>query len=324
MILVISSPRDEHAKAVLRDLAGLGGAATLLDLSLFPQQMQLAMRFDGVHSRSFYLRLADQTELPLADCRVIWWRRPQPFTLHPEIQEDSHCAFAYSECFEAFSGLWQALDAFWVNHPNHDEVAARKAHQLGIAQEVGLTIPTTLITNDPDRARDFIAAQGYEKTVYKAFSATEQEWRETRLLRQDELALIDSVCYAPVIFQEYIAAEFDLRVTVVGEEIFAAAIHSQETSYKVDYRMTMADARFEVFRLPPEVEQRLHALMAKLGLVYGAIDMRMAPDGRYVFLEINPSGQWLFIEERTDQPITASFAHLLAAHDRSCHQPADD
>lgn len=274
------------------------------------------MHYDGTHGRSLLLCLPDQTELSLADCKVIWWRRPQPFTLHPEIQRTSHRTFTYNECYEAFSGLWQAHDAFWVNPPPRDEAAARKAYQLRIAQEVGLNIPTTLITNDPDRARDFIAAQGYEKTVYKAFSATEQEWRETRLLKRNELALIDSVRYAPVIFQEYIPAEFDLRVTVVGEEIFVAAIHSQETSYKVDYRMAMADARFEAFRLPPEVEQGVHALMVKLGLVYGAIDMRLTPDGRYVFLEINPSGQWLFIEERTDQAITASFAQLLAAHDR--------
>ncbi len=63
-----------------------------------------------------------------------------------------------------------------------------------------------------------------------------------------------------------------------------------------------------------EVEARLRALMTRLGLVYGAIDMRLTPDGHYIFLEINPSGQWLFVEERSGQPITASFARLLANH----------
>jgi glutathione synthase/RimK-type ligase-like ATP-grasp enzyme len=130
------------------------------------------------------------------------------------------------------------------------------------------------------------------------------------------LALIDNVQYAPVIFQEYIEARYDLRITVVGDSIFPAAIYSQETAYKVDFRMDIANARIEAVRLPPAVEAQLQALMARLGLVYGAIDMRLTPDERYVFLEINPAGQWLFIEQRSMQPITACLATTLAKHNR--------
>jgi glutathione synthase/RimK-type ligase-like ATP-grasp enzyme len=80
--------------------------------------------------------------------------------------------------------------------------------------------------------------------------------------------------------------------------------------------MDWAGARVEAVQLPAEIENKLHALMASLGLIYGAIDMRLTPDGRYVFIEVNLASQWYFIEQRTKQPITATFAKLLASHDK--------
>lgn len=315
MILIISSQNDDHASTVLAELTRIGTEARILDLSSFPQRTHLTMFYDKF-GRNFHMLIPDQVELPLEDCRVIWWRRPQPFVLHSDITQDSYCRFAYNEIHEAFSGLWQSLNAFWVNHPTRDDVASHKAYQLRVAQEIGFNIPTTLITSDPDQARRFIASQGWNRTVYKSFLATQEEWRETRLLKPEELDLIDSVRYAPVIFQEYVPAKIDLRITMVGEQIFAAAIHSQETGYKVDYRMELSSALIEPFQLPKDIEQKLHNYMTALGLVYSAIDMRLTPEGYYVFLEINTSGQWLFIEERTKQPITMKFASLLAEYDR--------
>lgn len=204
---------------------------------------------------------------------------------------------------------------FWVNDPATDHVAHRKIKQLKVAQDVGLKLPDTLITNSPDQARRYIDSRGYRNTIYKAFSALEQAWRETRILKEDELGMIDYVRYAPVIFQEYIEAAVDLRITIVGEDVFPAAIYSQATSYPTDFRMDMARARMEPTTLPDDIEARLHDLMGRLGLRYGAIDMRLQPDGTYVFLEINPAGQWLFVEEATGQPISASLARLLVEND---------
>ena len=108
-------------------------------------------------------------------------------------------------------------------------------------------------------------------------------------------------------------AGVDLRVTVVGSSLFAAAIHSQETWYAFDFRIDMKAARVEPFDLPDGVRHGLTRLMQSLGLHYGAIDMRQTPEGDVVFLEINPAGQWLFVEDRTGQPITRSMAELSRA-----------
>jgi glutathione synthase/RimK-type ligase-like ATP-grasp enzyme len=314
MILIISTPRDEHAQAVQIELSKRGARSQLLDLSEFPVNLGLAMRYsDGGHSFVFG---CEDSGLDLDDCGAVWWRRPQAPQVSPRLTRPSHRQFALNESEEALQGLWHALDAFWVNDPARDNVAQRKAYQLRAAQEAGLAIPDTLITNCSRSAAEFVERHGRGRAVYKAFSALEGEWRETRLLGDDELALLANVQYSPVIFQEYIEAAVDLRVSVVGDKIFAAAVHSQETSYKVDFRMDIANARIEATELPRQIEEGLKALMRRLGLVYGAVDMRRTPDNRHVFLEINPAGQWLFIEQFSHQPITAALAEVLHEHDR--------
>jgi glutathione synthase/RimK-type ligase-like ATP-grasp enzyme len=316
-VLILSGPGDEHVPPVAEQIRGLGGAVETVDLSLFPEESSLTMRYDccnGAHSSVF--EFADR-RLPLQEVGSVWWRRPQPPVISEAVVRPSHRQFAENECQEALHGLWQSLDVQWMNEPLRDLAAQRKPYQLRVAQQVGLTILRTLITNDPDQALRFVDANGYRDVVYKAFSATVVEWRETRLLRPEELKLLERVRHAPVIFQKYVPARYDLRITIVGERIFAAAIYSQETAYPVDSRIDIANAAITATQLPDELEAKLRALMARLGLAYGAIDMRLRPDGTYVFLEINPAGQWMYIEAATGQPIAQAVAQQLHESDRT-------
>lgn len=316
MILVVSHAADEHASVVLRELAGMGADARLLDLSSFPRRTRLTIAHDQYGQRTARLVGEDAAPIDMDGIRAVWWRRPQDLTVDPAIARPSHRLFAYSESHEAISGLWQSVDAFWVNHPTRTEVGARKVLQLKLASELALPIPETLVTNDPDEARRFLAGRPPGTTICKAFSATEALWRETRLVTDAERAVIDNVAFAPVIFQAYVEGGADVRATVVGDEIFAAAIHAADSSYPVDFRMDMGSARVEPHDLPADVRDGLLALTARLGLAYAAIDLRRTAAGAYVFLEVNPAGQWLFIEQRTGQPISSALARLLVTHGR--------
>ena len=313
MILVVSHPDDDHALVVLAALAEAGREAVLVDTGRFPVSLGVVERFgDGAPSCAL---VVDGATVDLGSCRAAWWRRPRPFTFAPGLAEDA-LAFAYGECAEAIGGLWAALDVAWVNPPGADETAHHKPYQLAVAGEVGLPLPRTLVTNDPGEVRAFADELGPGRTIYKTFLATEAHWRETRFLRAEEMELLDQVRLAPAIFQEYVPAEADLRVTVVGEQVFATAVTAAVGGYQLDYRMDLPGAGFTPTELPPETEKRLRALMDRLGLVYGAIDLRRTPEGEHVFLEVNPSGEWLFVEERSGQPITAAVASLLARLDR--------
>jgi glutathione synthase/RimK-type ligase-like ATP-grasp enzyme len=153
--------------------------------------------------------------------------------------------------------------------------------------------------------------------IFKSFSATPTTWRETRPVRDVDLGLMDQVRYAPVIFQELVPGGRDIRATVVGDQVFAAEIRADQSAYEFDFRIDSAHAPISEYRLPEPVQERLLALMRRLGLRYGAADFRVAPDGDHVFLEVNPAGQWLFVEYATGQPIAAALADLLARLDRS-------
>lgn len=316
MILIISSQQDEHALAVMQHLQQAGAAYQLLDLSSFPQHSAINIGFASAHN-TFQLKTVSTEMLDFSACGAIWWRRPQAFEPHAEIIDPGYRHFVMNESYEAFTGLWHTLDAFWVNPPHSDERAQRKVYQLRQAQRLGFTIPHTLITSSRAQAEAFITQQGISNTIYKAFSATEQHWRETRQLKTEELQLLEHVKYAPVIFQEYIPATYDIRLTVIGEQLFPAAIYSQETSYKFDMRMDFERAKVAAVNLPEELCTKIRALMQALDLQYGAIDLRLTPSGDYVFLEINPAGQWLFIEAKTQQPMTAAMAELLIQNDQT-------
>jgi glutathione synthase/RimK-type ligase-like ATP-grasp enzyme len=320
MILLVSSlTKDDHCAPVVEALERLGADAVLLDTAEYPRNLHLSMAWDGDGGgpRVCLERAAEGggRDLRLADCRVVWWRRPQELQLSPDIVEPAHIRFAYAEAYQALNGMWLLLDAFWVNHPTKDDEAARKPYQLKLARALGLETPATLITSDPAAARAFVAQHGPGGVIYKSFLATLDAWRETRQLRAEEVALLDDVAYAPVIFQEFVPADLDLRITFMGDNCFPSAIDTRHTDYHVDYRMRMDQGQVVSYTLPDALRARLRAYLDRLGLVYGAIDMRLTPDGRYVFLEVNPSGQWRFMEERTGVPMTDAFARLLMAHD---------
>jgi glutathione synthase/RimK-type ligase-like ATP-grasp enzyme len=308
-ILILSTVADVHARAVMQALADIGEPAELVDLSEFPSQLALSLRYEGA-CRQFELRRKSGGSIDLAGVRAVWWRRPQPFTLPAEMRDEHHRRFAVSEAATAFHGLYQSLDAAWINRPECDAVAAHKPYQLTIAQQIGLEIPPTLMTNDPEAARAFWSE--YEgEVIYKQFVALPETWRETRRLGQAEQDIAATIEATPVIFQRHIPAVADLRVIAIGDQLFAAGTDVRGASYPQDVRMNL-DARYTPHELPEDVAERLRTLMRRLDLVYGAIDLRLTPDGRYVFLEINPAGQFLYIENDTGQKMAAALARALS------------
>lgn len=312
LILVISHPADPHATAVLERLRVAGHEAVLVDLSDLPHRAALSIDYaDGPAPVVQYHR-DGADPLDLTTATAAWWRRPQAADV--SMMADRHVLhFAMGEWHQATAGLWQLLDhARWMNDPVRDDVASRKAFQLRVARECGFRTPRTLMTSDADRARAFIAANGMERTVFKTFSCTHQIWRETRAVRASDIEVLDSVRLAPVIFQEYIEGGVDVRVTVVGGQVFPMAIDVSGSDYPVDFRMSLGDADCRPIELPSGPAAALRMLMGRLGLAYGAVDFRLTPTGEFVFLEINTAGEFLFVEQRSGQPITRAVADWLS------------
>ena len=312
MILIVSHPNNGHVDAVRRHLHA---ESVVVDTASFPKALGLAAALSNGRE-CLELKLPSSEALCLCKVGAVWYRRISPYGFHEDLTDSTAQLFAWSETNEALLGVWYSMGCFWMNPPTADEVAQRKIRQLQVARRVGLSIPDTLVTNEPETAEDFVSRHGVGSVVRKAFRNIAQAPRETLLMRAEDVELLDSVRYAPVIFQRYVPADLDLRVTVVEDDIFAASFRS-EAQYAADYRPGIASAKTEPYELPPQVAEKLLQLMRAFDLQYGAIDLRVTPDGDHVFLEVNPAGEYLFVSERTGQPIPAAIAASLERHDRA-------
>jgi glutathione synthase/RimK-type ligase-like ATP-grasp enzyme len=312
MILIVSYPDNAHVDEVLTHLTR---ESVVIDTASFPVSLGLSVAMND-EREDLQCALPSGQRIRLCQVGSVWYRRISPYGFHEDLRDPTARLFAWSEANEALLGVWYSLGAWWMNPPLADEVSQRKIRQLQVARQVGLTIPDTVVTNEPDVAQMFVQQHGIGRVVRKAFRNIAQAPRETHLLRAEDLDLLDSVSYTPVIFQEYVPADMDLRVTVVEDDVFAAAVTS-ESRYAADYRPGLASATVVPYDLPDDVTGKLHALMNAFGLKYGAIDLRLTPDGDHVFLEVNPAGEYLFISGRTGQPISQAIAASLERHDRS-------
>lgn len=311
MILIISTADDIHATAVQKQLDAIGAENRILNLSEFPMSMEIGLSFATGAEAQLALKLKDAKLIDFGKVKSVWWRRPQGFGFPPALNDPVNRGFAQQESDFAFKGMYLSAPAFWVNDLTRDALASHKVWQLKTAVQLGFDIPRTLITNDPEQARRF-KAETTGKVIYKAFLASPMAWRETRVLRDEDLAMLDSVRLAPVIFQSYVPSVRDLRVTVVGRKIFPAAAETTDAEYPTDVRMNPG-IKWSPCDLPKPVQTKILAMMDAFGLQYGAFDFRVTPEGRHVFLEVNPAGQFLFIENSTGHKIAQELAALLAA-----------
>lgn len=326
MFLIVCDPGDPHGPAVRDALARRGLPVRLVDLAELPARATVAVRAavrggDTAPASGLpldaLLSLDGEPPLNLAEVRGVWWRRPRALSAHEDLWRPSHREFALVQWQETLAALWDALPVRWVNHPARGDAADRKPLQLAVAAACGLRVPRTVVTNDPAEARAFAdAIGGPGRAVYKHLRAVPGVGRETQRLDREALARLDQVRYAPVILQEYVPGDLDLRVTVAGDTVFAAAIDARESAYPLDWRVDFDRARVSAAELPEDIGRGLRAVLERLGLLYGAFDLRRTPEGEHVFLEVNPFGRWTFVELRTGQPITDAVVDALVGEGR--------
>jgi glutathione synthase/RimK-type ligase-like ATP-grasp enzyme len=203
--------------------------------------------------------------------------------------------------------------------------AYSKLNQLAVAARLGLRIPRTLATNSPESLLEFYEESGgrlITKTVLPLRISLDGEMKVpyTQTMRRQNAAKYRAVRYAPITIQEYVPKRLELRITVVGSRVFAAAIESQTGRATRDDWRRETDGNsclsyYMPFSLPATIERQCVQLVRTLGLCFGAIDMILTPEGEYVFLEINPNGQWSWIQELTGLPIAEAIADLLVRGD---------
>ncbi len=318
VLIVTHSEENESADMVTRALAELDTPAFRFDTDRFPTEVRLSAGFGGEPGEGALISAAG--ELPLAEVDAIWWRRVRigqqiPTTLDAQMREAS-----IGESRATVLGTLASLPVFCLDPWTRIRQAEMKPLQLRVAHEIGLTTPRTLMTNDPDAARDFVRAcpRGAVTKMLSSFailSGGRESVVFTNDVRPEDLDELDGLSLCPMTFQERIEKALELRVTAVGRELFAAAVDSNALpGAAVDWRrrgVELADA-WRPYDLPHDVAEKIHALMDRLHLNYGAFDLILTPRGEWVFLEVNPAGEFFWLELDPGLPISRAIAAILA------------
>jgi glutathione synthase/RimK-type ligase-like ATP-grasp enzyme len=256
------------------------------------------------------LWLPNGQQIRSADVTAVCWRRPRP----PVIAGRPGPAGRWAErqAFAALDSLLLGIEADWVNHPRANRIAEDKPGNLRRAAGLGFNVPDWCVTNDAQLARDFHerVEDIVVKPVQAAWVAADQSLWTRRVERVDWL---DHLGPEPYLLQRFIDKTEDVRVVVVGDEVFAVAIDSQrDPRSTVDMRAgDLGSLSHRRVDLPDHVSVAAAALTASLDLTFAALDLVADKAGRYWFLELNPNGQWAWLEMTTGVQIGAALARAL-------------
>jgi len=314
-VLIVTNDHDEHADAVIEELHRRDVPVFRFHPEEFPDAYSISIeiqdgRIDG-EIRSEHRQVA------FRDICAAWYRRSRrlfapPPTLNPLYGDVDN--FVKMQATFTVTALFEGLQTLWVGQPSKLRRAEIKALQLVEAHKAGLTTPTTLFSNDPTRAAAFVDGLGETDCAIKPLIAVRADDADgARLPLTTTLPkghALDSVALAPTTFQPYIDKAYELRCVVLGEKIFAAKLDSQSSeATRKDWRA--GDLKHEIYDLPEHIEAALRRLVRSFDTNFASIDMIVTPDGELVFLDLNPNGQWLWLESELGLPLVASMADLL-------------
>jgi MvdC family ATP-grasp ribosomal peptide maturase len=316
-VLLLTHSGDFYTVDLVAEaLARKGARPFRLNTDLFPSSVKLSARAgDG---RVAELVLETGARLAAEEVRAVWARKLWVPRMGADLDERFR-EMCVRESAAALEGFLDALhEARWVNDLQRERAAENKQRQLRVAARAGLRVPRTLVTNDPAAAREFFD-ETRGRMVAKllrplTISMTAAPlFVYTSRVREEDLAGAEALRHSPMVFQELIPKERELRVAWVAGEAFTGALDATGTSRgQTDWRRAAPDeCQWQAAELPSEISNGLRALMSELGLVYGAVDLIRTPAGEYVFLEVNPGGEWGMLERDLGLPISEAIARAL-------------
>jgi ATP-grasp ribosomal peptide maturase len=308
-VLVLTNPHDVTADVVLRLLAERRVPAVRLDPGVdLHAGASLTVTFRTGDQRGA-LRTASR-ELDLDHVRSVWTRRPSPYE-GPSEQHGQNRRFAAEQSFWGAGGVLASLPgAHYVNHPWDNRAAEFKPVQLSTARRCGLLVPNTVMTDDAEEARRFVASS-HGAVVYKPLwnspyrvnGQPHSVW--VREVNGSEITDAVSVC--PHLFQVKVDKAFDVRVTAVGGRLIGVRIDSPD----LDWRRRQDLMTCTPIEVPEPVARAVVTYLAELRLTYGAFDFAVTAGGDWYFLECNPNGQWAWQPAEATSAIARALADQL-------------
>jgi MvdD pre-ATP grasp domain len=309
MLLILTSDKDFTADFLIVELIERDFPYFRLNAEdLAAADYKFSLSGDGVQR----IISTGAKTLDLDDVDAVWYRRG----VHPGPVDGlsrSERAFVTGELRHLALGLVLNPGIAWVNPIDRVSVAEHKLFQLQVALRIGLKVPRTLVSRDAGELRQF-AAENPSHTICKPIfhglfvDDTNAYSVYTRRVTPDSFDP-EAVKACPVLLQEEVTRAADVRATFIGPRCFVADIKGDASL--VDWRDPERCVSYSVSSLGDEVERMCRRMLDELGLLYGAFDFVRTPEGDLVFLEVNPTGEWAWLEERLGFPMREAFIDLF-------------
>ena len=314
MILIITNKEDYTADYLILELQRRGVKYWRFNTEDFPNEIQIDIGInDNLSSGKFF---SPKGEFYFSSISSIWYRRPKKPAISRNVTKKSQ-EFISVESKEYLNGIWEILlPKFWVSHPNNIYRAENKIFQLNFAHRLGFVIPPTIISNNSIITEAFLNA--HKKAIFKPLGYSRFiENHEEKLIFTNPISNkhkkdIDLINICPSLIQKQITKVFDVRVTIIGRAVFAVKIISK--GHFIDWRKENdSNIRYEKYKLPRKLEVLCLQMTDMLGLQFNTLDFVISEDGEHYFLEINPNGQWAWLQQFCpDLPLRESLAELLS------------
>jgi len=313
--LILSNSTDATADYLCERLALAHVAYCRFDTDTALATIRLALT-DG----NLRLSWNGQTLRPCVISSVVY-RRPKPFVppVSGDTAQQSHASDEWAEALEGF--LAHVPPEKWINYPPRNFIASHKVEQLTRARKCGLLVPEWVVTNDAIEAKLFLIAHGPELVAKPLASGyiersnpVDDTLIYTQSINQSHEHLFHRLPSCPVLFQARVKKATDVRMVVVDGRITAVSLMAKDPdgSQRVDIRRdNMQDVRYAPLSVPAHVAHGVDRLMRGYGLRFAAIDFAIDSDGRWTFFEVNPNGQWAWLDLAGASDIGASFIEAL-------------
>jgi len=309
-VLIVSHSGDIHVDEMEKVLAAKGQNYFRLNIDCFPRDFDISCVARGFAQYPQYelCHLPSGVTVANTDIQSVWLRKKADFAFLSDDLAPQEKKFAEQEAEHLLNGFLYSVDSYFVSPPKSIRASQWKMEQLCRARKFGFNTPETLITNQPHKVLEFF--QRHQKVITKPLSgpslASDEVAPEdvvapgmaTTLLTEEMLRDVESVREFPCQFQQYVEKSFELRVTVIGNQVFSAKIDSQaDPRTAIDFRDYSVEIDYSAWTLPGEIASACVEFVHSYGSQYGALDLIYTPDGQFVFLENNPVGQFWFVQQ---------------------------
>jgi hypothetical protein len=298
--LILGHPMDPHARYVAWALGTAGYDTTFINSSHDNCPTGTTLYIDK-DSDEF-------TSTDWNDAPAVWCRRlaPPPVLDKIDGEADEHTVSEERRFTKWLVQILERCLVRWINPPTAGQAAENKLIQLKLARSYGIGIPRTLVTAQPDRFRAFLKTEGI--IVAKPFDPHVWQDESGEMLttfasvldgeRGSQLSDED-IAQCVTMYQQRIDKVADVRMVVMGADVFAYKV-IQDGEQHFDFRIGFYQEdhlRYEAIPVPAPLKKKVIDLMNSLRINFASADFALQADGEWVFLDLNPNGQWLFLED---------------------------